>query len=61
MVRLFPERWEIHDIPKNASWLDVVEIEQSVFGKQCHSRRIGYIETRRTRTRPGQGKRINRY
>jgi len=38
------ERFEIHYTPKKASWLNMVEIELSVFSKQCLDRRIGDIQ-----------------
>jgi len=42
------ERLEIHYTPKHGSWLDVAEIELSVFTKQCLARRIDNIETLRS-------------
>jgi hypothetical protein len=36
---------EIHYTPKHGSWLDVAEIELSVFTKQCLSRRLADIES----------------
>jgi hypothetical protein len=44
-ARRLLERLEIHYTPKHGSWLDVAEIELSVFTKQCLSRRIADIET----------------
>lgn len=41
------DRLEIHYTPKHGSWLNVAEIELSVFTTQCLSRRIGDIETLR--------------
>ena len=38
-------RLEIHYTPKHGSWLDVAEIELSVFTKQCLSRRIAKFDT----------------
>ena len=35
------ERLEIHYTPVHGSWLNMAEIELSVFGKQCLRRRIG--------------------
>jgi hypothetical protein len=40
-------RLEIHYTPKHGSWLDVAEIELSVFTKQCLARRIDNIDTLR--------------
>ena len=34
-------RLEFHYTPKHGSWLNMAEIEFSVFGKQCLARRIG--------------------
>ncbi len=34
-------RLEFHYTPKHGSWLNMAEIELSVFGKQCLNRRIG--------------------
>jgi hypothetical protein len=41
------KRLEIHYTPKHGSWLNVAEIELSVFTKQCLDRRISDIETLR--------------
>jgi len=38
---------EIHYTPKHGSWLDIAEIELSVFTKQCLNRRIPDLETLR--------------
>ena len=37
-------RLEIHYTPKHGSWLDLAEIELSVFTKQCLARRIDNID-----------------
>jgi len=37
-------RLELHFTPKHGSWLNVAEIELSVMGTQCLSRRIGDME-----------------
>ena len=39
-ARRLVERLEIHNTPKHGSWLNVAEIELSVFTKQCLDRRI---------------------
>ena len=36
---------EIHYTPKHGSWLNIAEIELSVFTRQCLDRRIPEIET----------------
>jgi hypothetical protein len=46
-ARRLLERLEIHYTPKHGSWLDVAEIELSVFTKQCLARRIDNINTLR--------------
>jgi hypothetical protein len=46
-ARRLLDRLEIHYTPKHGSWLDMAEIELSVFTKQCLSRRIADIETLR--------------
>lgn len=38
------EKLEMHHTPKHGSWLDIAEIELSVFSKQCLNRRISSIE-----------------
>lgn len=38
------KRLELHHTPKHGSWLNMAEIEFSVFGKQCLRRRIGDAE-----------------
>ena len=43
-ARRLLERLEIHYTPKHGSWLDVAEIELSVFTKQCLARRIDNID-----------------
>ena len=42
-ARQLVERLEIHYTPKHGSWLNVAEIELSVFTKQCLERRIADI------------------
>ena len=39
-ARRILERLEIHYTPKHGSWLNMAEIELSVLGRQCLSRRI---------------------
>lgn len=41
------ERLELHHTPKHGSWLNIAEIELSVFKRQCLCRRIPDIETLR--------------
>jgi hypothetical protein len=40
-ARRLAERFEVHHTPKHGSWLNIAEIELSVFFGQCLSRRIG--------------------
>ncbi len=46
-ARRLAERLEIHYTPKHGSWLNMAEIELSVFKRQCLTRRIPDIETLR--------------
>lgn len=39
-ARGLAERWEIHYTPKHGSWLNMAEMELSVFSRQCLDRRI---------------------
>ena len=41
------DRLEIHYTPKHSSWLDIAEIELSVFTKQCLNQRIPELDTLR--------------
>ena len=42
-ARRLAEKLEIHYTPKHGSWLNVAEIELSVFTKQCLARRMADI------------------
>ncbi len=44
-ARRILERIEWHYTPKHGSWLNQMEIEWSVLGRQCLDRRLGEIET----------------
>ena len=44
-ARRLIDKWEIHDTPKHGSWLIMAEIELSVLGRQCLSRRIPDFDT----------------
>ena len=46
-ARRIARRLEFHYTPKHGSWLNMVEIELSVFGKQCLKGRLGDEETLR--------------
>ena len=46
-ARRLLDRLEIHYTPKHGRWLDIAEIELSVFTKQCLNRRIPDLETLR--------------
>jgi len=39
-ARRIIEKIELHHTPKHGSWLDMAEVELSVFTKQCLDRRI---------------------
>ena len=43
-ARCLRDRLEIHYTPKHGRWLNVAEIELSVFTRQCLDRRIGTID-----------------
>jgi DDE superfamily endonuclease len=47
-ARRLTRKLEFHYIPKHASWLNMVEIELSILGRQCLDRRIPDVETLRT-------------
>ena len=38
------DRFEWHYTPKHGSWLDMAEIELSILGRQCLSRRINNVD-----------------
>ena len=44
-ARRILRRLEFHYTPKHGSWLNIAEIELSVFSRQCLDRRIGDEET----------------
>jgi len=44
-ARRLADRLEIHHTPKHGSWLNMAEIELSVLGRQCLSRRIARQST----------------
>jgi hypothetical protein len=46
-ARRIARRLEFHYTPKHGSWLNIAEIELSVFSRQCLGRRIGDEETRK--------------
>jgi len=50
-ARELVERLEIHYTPKHGSWLNVAEIELSVFTKQCLDRRVADIEMLRAESK----------
>ena len=56
-ARRLLERLDIHYTPKHGSWLDIAEIELSVFTKQCLGRRISDIETLRSKAKAWQNHR----
>jgi len=49
-ARRLAEKLEIHHAPKHGSWLNMAEIELSVFGRQCLDQRIGAMAELRTLT-----------
>jgi hypothetical protein len=50
-ARRLIKRFEFHYTPKHGSWLNMAEIELSVLGRQCLSRRIANQEEMRRQTR----------
>ena len=44
------DRFEWHYTPKHGSWLDMAEIELSILGRQCLSRRIDNVDALRRET-----------
>jgi hypothetical protein len=46
-ARRLTRRLEFHYTPKHASWLNMVEIELSILGRQCLDRRIPDVDTLR--------------
>ena len=50
-ARRLAERLEIHHTPKHGSWLNVAEIELSVYKRQCIAGRIDCVEKMQTMTK----------
>lgn len=48
-ARRLVERLEIHNTPKHGSWLNIAEIELSVFTRQCLDGRISDLKTLRAK------------
>jgi hypothetical protein len=46
-ARRLTQKLEWHYTPKNASWLNMVEIELSILSRQCLDRRIPDLDRRR--------------
>jgi len=51
------DRFEVHYTPKHGSWLNMAEIELSILGRQCLSRRIDNIDDLRRETKAWQDER----
>jgi len=45
-ARALADRFEVHYTPKNASWLNMVELELSAIARQCLHQRIPTLEER---------------
>lgn len=56
-ARRLAQRLEIHYTPKHGSWLNIAEIELSVFTKQCLKRRIPEIQILRDESKAWYQKR----
>jgi len=59
-ARRLVEKLEIHYTPKHGSWLNIAEIELSVFKRQCIAGRIECIDKMRTKSRRWNKDRNNR-
>jgi len=51
------DRFEVHYTPKHGSWLNMAEIEFSILGRQCLSRRIASVEALRRETTAWEARR----
>ena len=49
-ARRLLRKLEFHYTPKHGSWLNMAELEISVFARQCWDRRLGEVETLRAET-----------
>ena len=56
-ARRLLDRLDIHYTPKHGSWLNIAEIELSVFTKQCLDRRIPNIEMLRSEAKAWENRR----
>jgi hypothetical protein len=56
-ARRILKRLEFHYTPKQGSWLNIAEIELSVFSRQCLDRRIGDEETLKGEIKKLEGER----
>lgn len=56
-ARRILRRLEFHYTPKHGSWLNIAEIELSVFSRQCLDRRIGDEETLKREIKKLEGER----
>ena len=54
VARRLASRLEVVHTPKHGSWLNIAEIELSVFSRQCLNRRIPDLETLRSETQAWQ-------
>jgi hypothetical protein len=59
-ARRLADRLEIHHTPKHGSWLNIAEIELSVFKRQCIPGRIDSFDKIQTKTRTWNEDRNNR-
>jgi DDE superfamily endonuclease len=56
-ARRIASRFEVHYTPKHGSWLNMAEIEISVFERGCLSRPVGDLETLNRRVKVLEGER----
>jgi len=59
-ARRLAEKLEIHHTPKHGSWLNIAEIELSVFKRQCIAGRIDSFDKIKTKTKNWNEDRNNR-
>ena len=59
-ARRLAERLEIHHTPKHGSWLNIAEIELSVYKRQCIAGRIDSFDKIKTKTKSWNKDRNNR-
>jgi len=59
-ARCLCHRFEVHDTPKHASWLNMAEIELNVLMGQCLNRRIDNMKTMKEEVKAWESHRNNK-